>query len=94
MLIKCSDEIQKIEKSLGINKKTRESGARTRTDLRATLKQAAREYSIHLSTRLKEYEHIYINARHDYGSSPTLTQKTEPTTTSPLSRSASRSRQS
>lgn len=63
-LIKCSDEIQKIEKSLGIDKKTREAGgAHTVQNYVLTLKQAARDYGIHLAKRQTEYERVMMDAR-------------------------------
>ena len=63
-LIKCSDEIQKIEKSLGIDKKTREAGGQhTVQNYVLTLKGIAREYGIHLSQRVIEYERVIMDAR-------------------------------
>lgn len=63
-LIKASDEIQKIEKSLGIDKKTREQGGQhTVQQYVLTLKGLSREYGIHISKRLTEYERVMMDAR-------------------------------
>lgn len=63
-LVVCSDEIQKIEKSLGIDKKTREAGGQhTVQNYVLTVKAAGREYGLHLSKRLTEYERVVMDAR-------------------------------
>ncbi len=63
-LIKASDQIQQIEKSLGIDKKTREAGGQhTVQQYVLTLKSAAREFGLHLSKRLTEYERVCMDAR-------------------------------
>lgn len=63
-LIKASDEIQKIEKSLGIDKATREKGgAHTVQNYILSLKAAARDYGIHLAERTLAYEKVCMDAR-------------------------------
>jgi hypothetical protein len=63
-IVKASTEIRELEKALGIDKKTREAGgAHTVQNYVGTLKQAARQYGIHLSKRMKEYERVMMEAR-------------------------------
>lgn len=63
-LIKASEQIQAIEKSLGLDKKTREAGGtHTVANYVLTLKGIAREYGLHLQKRLTEYERVCMDAR-------------------------------
>jgi hypothetical protein len=63
-IIKASTEIRELEKALGIDKKTREAGgAHTVQNYVGTLKAAARQYGIHLSKRMREYERVMMDAR-------------------------------
>ena len=63
-ITKASTEIRELEKSLGIDKKTREAGGtHTVQNYVGTLKAAARQYGIHLSTRMREYEKVMMEAR-------------------------------
>lgn len=56
-LIKATSEVREIEKSLGIDKKTRESsGAYTTEEYIGTIKKAAREMALHISRRFKRHE--------------------------------------
>lgn len=56
-LIKATEEVRQIEKSLGIDKKTRESGGQyTLEEYVGTLKSAARRYGLHISKRFKRHE--------------------------------------
>jgi hypothetical protein len=58
-LTNASDQIQKIEKALGIDKVSRESGGQfTISDYLKTLKRAARMRAIHLSRRVIAYEEL------------------------------------
>lgn len=60
----ASEQIQKTEKALGIDKKTRESGGQhTTTDYLTNLKRAAREYGVHIAVRVKAYEAVVNDAR-------------------------------
>lgn len=60
----ASDQIQKIEKTLGIDKVSRESGGQfTIADYVSTLKKAGRMRAIHLSRRLIAYEEVINQAR-------------------------------
>lgn len=61
---KAAEEIRELEKTLGIDKKQREAGgAHTVANYIQTLKQAAREYGIHLSHRMRAYENVMMEAR-------------------------------
>jgi hypothetical protein len=63
-IVKASTEIRELEKALGIDKKTREAGgAHTIQNYVGTLKSAARQYGIHLSTRMRAYEKVMMDAR-------------------------------
>jgi hypothetical protein len=63
-ILKASGEIRELEKALGIDKKTREAGgAHTVQNYVSTLKAAARHYGVHLSTRMREYEKVMMEAR-------------------------------
>lgn len=63
-ITRASAEIRDLEKQLGIDKKTREAGGQhTVIDYVKTLKAAAREYGLHLSKRVKEYERVCMEAR-------------------------------
>jgi hypothetical protein len=60
----ASDQIQKIEKALGIDKVSRESGGQfTVADYVSTLKKAARMRGIHISRRLTAYEDVIGQVR-------------------------------
>jgi hypothetical protein len=60
----ASDQIQKIEKSLGIDKVSRESGGQfTVADYVSTLKKAARMRGIHISRRVLAYEEVINQCR-------------------------------
>lgn len=61
---KAAIEIRNIEKSLGVDKKTREAGgAATVGNYITTLKKKAHAYGVHLSNRLKEYERVMMELR-------------------------------
>jgi hypothetical protein len=63
-IMKASAEIRELEKALGIDKKTREAGGTfTVQNYIRTLKEAAREYGIHLSKRVQAYEDVAMEAR-------------------------------
>lgn len=63
-LIKAATEIRELEKALGVDKKTRESGgAHTVANYVETLKMATRAYGIHISKRVTEYEKVMMEAR-------------------------------
>lgn len=63
-ITKASTEIRELEKALGIDKKTREAGGtHTVQNYVGTLKAAARQYGIHLSHRMREYEKVMMEAR-------------------------------
>jgi hypothetical protein len=56
-LLKATEEVRAIEKTLGIDKKTRESGGQyTVEEYIGTLKAAARKYGLHISRRFKRHE--------------------------------------
>lgn len=56
-LLKATEEVRQIEKSLGIDKKTRESGGQyTLESYTGMLKKAARDYGLHISRRFKMHE--------------------------------------
>lgn len=63
-LMNASDQIQKIEKSLGIDKVTREAGGQqTVASYVQTLKRAAHERGIHISKRVLAYEKFVMELR-------------------------------
>lgn len=63
-LTTASDQIQKIEKALGIDKVTREAGGQqTVASYVQTLKRAAHERGIHLSKRVIAYEKFVMELR-------------------------------
>lgn len=63
-ITKAAEEIRELEKALGIDKKTREAGGQhTVAQYVGDLKQAAREYGIHLSRRLTAYEAFNMELR-------------------------------
>jgi len=60
-LIKATQEVREIEKALGIDKKTRESGGQySIEEYIATLKKAGRQYGVHISRRFKMHE-AFVN---------------------------------
>lgn len=62
--IEASKEIRELEKALGIDKKTRESGgAHNVADYLTKLKKAAHMYGVHISKRMKRYEQTMMEAR-------------------------------
>jgi hypothetical protein len=64
IVTKSAAEIRELEKSLGVDKKTREAGGQvTVASYVGTLKEAAREYGIHISKRLKAYEKFNMELR-------------------------------
>lgn len=64
MIEKCSEGIRKAEKSLGIDKATREKGgAQNVHDYLTNLKRAAYARAVHLSKRLKAYEAFMMELR-------------------------------
>lgn len=61
---KASEEIRNLEKALGVDKKTRESGgAYNVADYLTNLKQASHAMGIHISERFKFYEDAMMEAR-------------------------------
>lgn len=61
---KCSEQIRDLEKSLGIDKKTREAGGQhTVVDYVTKLKRAAHAKGIHIAERTKAYEAVLMEAR-------------------------------
>jgi hypothetical protein len=63
-ILKASGEIRELEKALGIDKKTREAGgSHTVQNYVQTLKAAGRQYGLHLSHRMREYEKVMMDAR-------------------------------
>lgn len=63
-ITRASAEIRELEKQLGIDKKTREAGGQhTVIDYVKNLKAAARQYGLHVSKRVKEYERVCMEAR-------------------------------
>jgi hypothetical protein len=61
---KAAGEIRGLEKSLGIDKKSREAGgAATVGNYIATLKKKAHSYGVHLSDRMKKYDQVIMEAR-------------------------------
>jgi hypothetical protein len=63
-LTTASDQIQKIEKSLGIDKVTREAGGQqTVASYIQTLKRAAHERGVHISKRVLAYEKFVMDLR-------------------------------
>lgn len=64
VVIKASTEIRELEKTLGIDKKTRDSGGQqTTADYLGKLKGAAREMGIHISKRTLAYEEFAMASR-------------------------------
>jgi hypothetical protein len=64
IITKAATEIRELEKALGIDKKTREQGGQeTVRGYVLTLKEAARNYGLHVSERLKRYEKVMMEAR-------------------------------
>lgn len=63
-ITKASEEIRNIEKALGVDKKTRESGgAYNVADYITQLKEAGHAMGIHISERFKLYEEVMMEAR-------------------------------
>lgn len=61
---KAAEEIRELEKALGIDKKSREAGGKH--DMAAyvtTLKRAAHEKGVHVTARVKAYEHLAMELR-------------------------------
>jgi hypothetical protein len=59
-LMKASEQVQKIEKLLGIDKASREAGGQhTVANYIATLKRAAHERGIHIMERVTEMESLF-----------------------------------
>lgn len=64
IVIKAATEIRELEKALGIDKKTRESGGQhTVGDFVKTLKAAAHEKGVHIAKRTKAYEAFAMDLR-------------------------------
>lgn len=62
-LSEASDEIRKIEKALGVDKKTRESGGKhTVANYISELKKAAHQYGVRVLERVTEMEEIFTEA--------------------------------
>lgn len=60
----ASDQIMKLEKTLGIDKKTRESGGQHTVErYLTTLKRAANEMGVHINERTKAYESFMMELR-------------------------------
>lgn len=60
----CAKEIRELEKSLGVDKKTRESGGQhTVANYVTELKKAAHQYGIRIAERVKEYDKVMMEAR-------------------------------
>jgi hypothetical protein len=60
----AAKEIRAIEVSLGLDKKSRESGGQyTVSAYKDTLKEIARNYAVHLSGRYKAYDAVVMEAR-------------------------------
>jgi hypothetical protein len=63
-IAEASKEIREIEKALGIDKKTRESGgAFNVADYIRTLKEAGHSFGVHIAKRMKFYEETMMEAR-------------------------------
>lgn len=63
-ITRASEEIRALERSLGIDKKTREAGgAYNVADYITTLKKSAHEMGVHISERFKFYEDMAMEAR-------------------------------
>jgi hypothetical protein len=61
---RAAEEIRKLEKALGIDKKTREAGGQhTVVDYVTRLKRAAHSKGVHISERVKAYEALAMEAR-------------------------------
>lgn len=64
MTIEASKEIRELEKALGIDKKTRESGgAHNIADYITNLKKAGHQLGVHIAKRMKFYEATMMEAR-------------------------------
>jgi hypothetical protein len=64
LTIEASKEIRELEKALGIDKKTRESGgAHNVADYVTKLKKAGHQFGVHISKRMKFYEATMMEAR-------------------------------
>lgn len=60
----AATEMRELEKTLGIDKKTREAGGQhTVATYLTELKLAANQYGVHISRRLKAYEQLAMDAR-------------------------------
>lgn len=63
-ITKSADQIREIEKALGLDKKTRESGGEhTVANYIDSLKKAAHQFGIRIAERVKEYEKVMMEAR-------------------------------
>jgi hypothetical protein len=63
-ITKAAEEITRLEKQLGIDKKTREAGGQhTVTDYVTQLKRAAHEKGVHIAERVKAYEAFAMELR-------------------------------
>lgn len=64
IVTKCAEEIRDLEKALGIDKKTRDSGGQhTVANYLTALKRAAHQYGVHIAERVKAYEAVMMEAR-------------------------------
>jgi hypothetical protein len=64
IIIKAGGEIRELEKTLGIDKKSREAGGQqTVASYVGSLKEAARRYGLHLANRQKAYEEFCMEMR-------------------------------
>jgi hypothetical protein len=60
-MTKASDGIERVEKLLGIDKKSREAGGKHTVDAYIeTLKRAAHEKGVHIATRVREHERVLM----------------------------------
>lgn len=60
----AATEMRELEKTLGIDKKTREAGGQhTVATYLTELKLAANQYGVHISRRVKEYEQFVMDLR-------------------------------
>lgn len=63
-LLKAGNEIRELEKSLGIDKKTREAGGGDSVaEYIETLKLAGRQFGVHIARRTKAYEEFCMELR-------------------------------
>lgn len=63
-IVKAAEQIQQLEKSLGIDKKSREAGGQhTVANYVERLKRAAHEKGVHLADRTKAYEKFAMEMR-------------------------------